>query len=183
MLHRLFPGYRRRHAAAALYVALVDQARQPAYYTAFGVPDTPLGRFDMISLMVFLALRRLQADGTKHKAFCQALFDFMFTDMDRNLREMGVGDLSVGKKVKGLAQAFYGRADAYERGLRAGDDAGLIEALGRNLYGDAPEPVAGSAVAAMAGHVRELAAALETHRAEDLLEARLNLPVPAAAAR
>src|SRR3546814_18727724 len=80
-------------------------------------------------------LRRLR-EGGGHEAFAQALFDHMFADMDYNLRELGVGDLSVGKKVKQMAQGFYGRATAYESGLAAGEEAELGDALRRNLYGD-----------------------------------------------
>lgn len=178
MLDRLFPRLRRRRAAATLYVALVDHARLPGYYSGLGVPDTPLGRFDMIALLVFLALRRLQADGLRHRAFCQALFDYMFTDMDRNLREMGVGDLSVGKKVKDLAQAFYGRSDAYERGLRAADDAELMAALRRNLYADAA--VAEATLSAMAQQTRALAAALDAQPSDVLLAGAPVLPPPPA---
>jgi cytochrome b pre-mRNA-processing protein 3 len=121
-------------AAKQLYATLVAQARQPGFYTACGVPDTPDGRFDMILLHAFLLLRRLKRDHAKTVALGQAVFDLMFADMDQNLREMGVGDLSVGKRVKAMAQAFYGRIAAYETGLAASNGGTLAHALRRNLY-------------------------------------------------
>jgi cytochrome b pre-mRNA-processing protein 3 len=120
-------------AARDLYVTIVRQGRQPGFYTACGVPDSPDGRFDMIALHAYLVLRRLKREQGKTAALAQALFDLMFADMDHNLREMGVGDLSVGRRVKALAQAFYGRVAAYDEGLD-GDDATLKAALRRNIY-------------------------------------------------
>src|SRR3546814_3001190 len=102
----------------------------------------------MVALHVFLLLRRLVAEAARKQdaqKLAQGIFDTMFLDMDENLREIGVGDLSVGKKVKQMAQAMYGRIAAYEDGL-AGDDAQLAEAVRRNLYGTvSAEPVAAAA--------------------------------------
>src|SRR5690349_8287815 len=97
MLSRLFPMRQTDHkpAAAALYRAVVGQARTPAFYVAYGVPDTLDGRFDLIALHMFLVLHRLKTDSLAAN-LSQALFDIMFDDMDRSLREMGVGDLGVG---------------------------------------------------------------------------------------
>lgn len=124
---------RRTAAALALYNAVVRHARAPDFYLRLGVPDTVDGRFDMIALHVYLVLRRLGRADDEDKRFAQALFDAMFMDLDRNLREMGAGDLGIGRKVKGLAAAFYGRIQAYDAGLEAGDGA-LDEALRRNLF-------------------------------------------------
>ena len=135
--------------AVTLYRAIVAQARQPHFYRDLGVPDSLDGRFDMIILHAYLASRRLKAMNTAgSQALNQALFDLMFADMDSSLREIGVGDLSVGKKVKAMAQAFYGRVEAYDAGLAAGDDR-LAEALLRNLYGTVtPQPAQSLAMAA-----------------------------------
>jgi cytochrome b pre-mRNA-processing protein 3 len=130
---------RYRDAAERLYGAIVAQARDPAFYLHCGVPDTVEGRFDMISLHAYLVLRRLRGTDTEAKAVGQELFDLMFADMDRNLREMGTGDLGVGRKVKALAKAFYGRIRAYDAAL-AGRDQDLATALGRNLFGDPATP-------------------------------------------
>lgn len=130
--------FRRRarpdEAAHALYLALVAQARQPAFFRDLGVPDTLDGRFDMVALHAFLVLHRLRGEGPAAAALGQRLFDVMFADMDQALRELGVGDLSVGKKIKAMASAFYGRIAAYQMPLEAGDRDGLAEALRRNLF-------------------------------------------------
>src|SRR5271166_5584648 len=97
----------RRHAAS-LYGSLVEHARAPALYAEGGVPDSLDGRFESIALHVFLALRRLRHGGDAEAPLGQALFDRMFEDMDGSLREIGVGDLSVGVKVKEMARALYG---------------------------------------------------------------------------
>lgn len=149
ILRRLLGDSGRDDPARALYERIVLAARRPAFYLAGGVPDTPDGRFDMIALHAHLVLRRLgrekgQAD------LAQALFDLMFADMDQNLREMGVGDLGVGRMVKGLATAFQGRIQAYDAGIAAGD-ATLADALRRNVYRrGAPSD---AAVAALAAYV------------------------------
>ncbi|MBI3514083.1 MAG: ubiquinol-cytochrome C chaperone family protein, partial [Proteobacteria bacterium] len=96
---------------------------------------------------------------TAMSARAQALFDAMFADMDRSLREIGVGDLSVGKRVKDMARGLYGRIAAYEAGL---DDAGdaLAEALARNVYGTVPPPPR-PALDALARYVRQACAAFD----------------------
>jgi len=120
--------------AHVLYVAIVNQARQPFLFDKFGVPDTVDGRFDMISLHVFLILRKLNNDEYKVKGLSQSLFDTMFADMDRSLREMGAGDLGVGKRVKAMATAFYGRLSAYEKAMEREDSELLTGAILRNVF-------------------------------------------------
>ena len=99
-----------------LYGAAVAAARDPFLYTALRVPDTLDGRFDMIGLHTFLLIQRLKREPAPGPALAQAVFDAMFSDMDINLREMGVGDLSVGRKVRVMWEAFHGRAAAYADG-------------------------------------------------------------------
>jgi cytochrome b pre-mRNA-processing protein 3 len=108
-------------AARALYERAVAQARQPGFYTALGVPDSLDGRFDLVAVHVFLLLYRLKRERAAAAPLAQCLFDVMFDDMDESLRELGVGDLGVGWRVKAMAKALYGRLAAYEAGL-AGDD-------------------------------------------------------------
>ncbi len=134
MLSRIRQRRENRHAVAQVYVRLVEQARRPEFFEKLGVPDTVMGRFNAIALHAFLLFHRLKGEGASADLFAQALFDHMFADMDRNLRELGVGDLSVGKKVKSLAKSFYGRTVAYERGLLADDEGDLEASLRRNLY-------------------------------------------------
>jgi cytochrome b pre-mRNA-processing protein 3 len=150
---------KRRESAFDLYSRAVDQAREPAFFGALGVPDTVDGRFEMIALHVYLILRRLKAEGQEAADLSQELFDAMFADMDRALRELGVGDLSVGKKVKVMARGFFGRIKAYDEGLAALGSAVLAEAMRRNLYGTGePDP---AHPAAMADYLRREAVALD----------------------
>ncbi len=118
----------------ALYRRIVEQARRPAFYQELGVADTPDGRFDMLCVHAWLVMRRLRGEGDVATEFSQTLFDLMFQDMDRNLRELGVGDLAVGKRIKGMAQGFYGRIQAYDAALDADDMPALCQALRRNVY-------------------------------------------------
>ena len=120
-----------------LYIAIVDQARGSAFYTQLGVPDTLDGRFDMIIMHTMMVMRRLRVEGKQVEDMTQALLDYMFNDMDRSLREIGIGDMSVGKHVKKMAKAFYGRAEQYEIGMD-GTATALSDALKANLYRGAP---------------------------------------------
>jgi len=157
---RFFERRRRERAASDLYLKVVEQARQPEFYASFGVPDTLEARFDMIVLHAWLVLRRLgTVKSEQAKALSQATFDLMFADMDRNLREMGVTDLRVGKRVQRMAEAFYGRAAAYDKGLGEGGAVGLGDALTRNLYQG--EAVAAGHVDAMAAYIKRQVAHLD----------------------
>ena len=130
-------GNRHERTGFELYGAAVRAAREAWFYTALGVPDTLDGRFDLVGVHVFLVIRRLRALPAPGPALAQSVFDAMFHDMDVNLREMGVGDLSVGKKVRAMWEAFHGRAVAYEAALAAADAAKLAVALRRNVWRDA----------------------------------------------
>jgi len=133
-----------------LYGAAVAAARAPFCYADLGVPDTLDGRFDMVGLHVFLVIRRLGALPSPGPLLGQAVFDAMFADMDVNLREMGVGDLSVGRKNRVMWEAFHGRSAAYQTALNAGDDAALAAAIARNVWRGAPVPrVAGQGADAL----------------------------------
>ncbi|ESR23276.1 ubiquinol-cytochrome C chaperone family protein [Lutibaculum baratangense] len=138
MLQRLFRPAA-RDAARPLYDAVVAQARQPVFYAEIGVPDTPEGRYDLIVLHVILVLRRLRAEGEDGRRFGQHLFDTLFRDMDRSLREMGVGDLIVPKRIRKMGEAFYGRAGRYEPALEARDEAALAEGIAANILGRDPD--------------------------------------------
>ncbi|MSP04439.1 MAG: ubiquinol-cytochrome C chaperone [Acetobacteraceae bacterium] len=134
---------RYERASFALYTRLVAAAREEALYGEIGVPDTLDGRFDLVGLYAAILIRRLRSLPEPGPALAQAVFDAMFSDMDVNLREMGVGDLSVGRKVREMWEAFHGRAGAYEAGLAAGDVAELAAALVRNVWrGVAPNGAA-----------------------------------------
>ena len=141
-----------------------------------GVPDTVDGRFELIVLHAFLYLHRLKREHPEAAALGQHFFDTMFTDFDRSLREMGTGDLSVGREIKRMAQAFYGRIDVYERGLKTGEPA-LRAALARNLFGTA-SAAAPASLAAMAEYVRGTAARLDAQPASDLLAGEIDFGHP-----
>ncbi len=119
-------------AAGHLYDTIVNQARHPRFYLQYGVPDTVDGRFDMILLHAFIVLHRLKKNRGQTAKLAQELFDLMFADMDQNLRELGVGDLSVGPKIRKMTSAFNGRIVAYENSLN--DSLALAEAIDRNVF-------------------------------------------------
>ena len=125
------------------YLSIVKQARRPELYMTGGAPDNFDGRFDMMALHVHLVLRRLRALGMGRSDIGQDLFDLFFKDMDQAMREAGVGDMGVGKKVQKMVEAFYGRATAYDEVLDALHDinredmvSGIYDILSRNLYPD-----------------------------------------------
>lgn len=169
MLKRLFRESAARRAASSLYATAVGQSRTPVFYTDHSVPDTVDGRFDMISLHVFLLLRRLKSGGKAATEVAQALYDAMFNDMDRSLREMGAGDLGVGRRVKTMTQAFSGRVAAYDAGLDGSEET-LCAALARNLFRG--EQVSDEAVAALARYMRGQAAALADQPIEAVIGGR-----------
>src|SRR5438105_12562141 len=123
MILRLFRPTRRPDTIAALYGAIVAQARHPAFYVHYGVPDTMEGRFDMIVLHAALFFRRLRGESNADRALGQSVFDLFCRDMDHSLREIGVGDLAVPKHMLRLAEAFYGRAAAYDLAIASDDSA------------------------------------------------------------
>ncbi len=114
-----------------IYGMIVTQAREPLFYRDFGVPDTVNGRFDLLLMHLWLVLRCLKPAGGG-LALSQALFDHFCNDMDDNLREMGVGDLTVPKRMQAFGEAFYGRTAAYDLALTAGHEA-LAQALCKNI--------------------------------------------------
>jgi cytochrome b pre-mRNA-processing protein 3 len=158
--------------AARLYGAIIAQARQPAFYMTHGVPDSIDGRFEMVALHSYLVLRRLRGAGERAERLSQALVDALFSDMDASLREMGAGDLGVGKRVKRMATAFYGRVGAYEAAENSGDPA---EAFRRNLFGTVT-PTPGQ-LAAMVGYVEAAGAALAEQSLDEIFAGHPAFPV------
>ncbi len=180
-LASLFRRNRHRDAALQIYEAVVERAREPIFFTDFGVPDTIDGRFELTALHGFLVLNRLKVDHSRTVDLAQELFDAMFVDFDRSLREMGVGDLGVGRHIKTMAKAIYGRIGAYERGLKADEAAQLDEALRRNLYGTVT-PAAGD-VEAMADYLRACAAILAAQPTAELIAGSVTFAALPGAAR
>ena len=157
-------------SAAALYDAVVTQSRRSEFFEFLGVPDSVDGRFDMIVVHSFLLLRRLKLETKPVGDLPQVIFDTMFGDMDRSLREMGAGDLGVGRRVKAMAKSFYGRIAVYERGL-SGSAGELEDALARNLYGTTQGDA--ECVSAVAAYMRREAHGLEQQSGADLLAGRI----------
>ena len=158
------------------YLSIVKQARRPELYANGGAPDNFDGRFDMMALHVHLVLRRLRALGMGRSDVGQDLFDLFFRDMDQAMREAGVGDMGVGKKVQKMVEAFYGRATAYDAVLDAdaGNMAsGLYDILSRNLY---PDAALSAQRETALNSLADYALGLETHLAgktvEDILSGR-----------
>jgi len=180
------PGFgrrkrRERAIARRLYDEVVRQARSPSFYADGGVPDTVDGRFEMVVLHAWLVIGRLTAGGDDAKRIAQCLFDAMIADMDRSLREMGVGDLGVGRKVKAMAEAYYGRSRAYDSALSAGG-ADLSGALRRNVFGTVPpDDETRGAVDGMARYVGAAAQGLREQPIEEIAQGRVRFvdyPVP-----
>ena len=158
---------RKPSAASRLYGAIVALARQEKFYTDMEVPDNLDGRFDMIVLNMYLVLDRLRGVSPK---FRQDLTDILFADLDRSLREMGVGDLSVSKKIRPMAEAFTGRLLAYAAAQEQGELA-MIEAVQRNIYAGATNPKANILVK----WISDARATLAKNTDEALVGGELNL--------
>jgi cytochrome b pre-mRNA-processing protein 3 len=166
LLDRLFRPRAALAVGRSLYALAVDQARMPGLYTELGAPDTVEGRFDTYSLHVVLLLDRLRGQGAEAADVSQVLFDAYVKDLDTALRELGVGDLSVGKKMRKLGEAFYGRGKSYEAAFAALPDTGPLEALLiRTVYAGAPATTAPR----LAGYVVAQRAALAAQPIERLL--------------
>ena len=163
----------RTHEAEKLYSAVIEVARRPIFYEQFGVQDTVDGRFDSLSLVVVLVMRKLKNCGADGKEISQHLFDSMFADMDLSLREMGAGDIGVSKRVRIMAEAFLGRLEAYVSALDHDDQTALAAALRRNLFrGDSNvDPLNNGAV----DYVFALASEISNLDPDDLLLGNLDL--------
>lgn len=169
ILKRLFGDRDERSALIPLYNAIVERARQPRWYREGMVPDTLDGRFDMIAALLTLVLLRLEAEGEHGRGPSALLTELFVDDMDGQLRQIGIGDLLVGKHIGKMMSALGGRLTAYREGLASGGD--LEGALERNLYRG--EAVDKAAVATVAQDVRTFHAGLAATSFEAVREGRL----------
>ncbi len=185
MILRLFRSKSPAPNIRDLYGAIVAQARKPAFYTGYGVPDTLEGRFDLIVLHLVLVLAQIgaivgqdreQQIDRAERAIGQRLFDAFCRDLDDNLREMGVGDLAVPKRMRGFGEAFYGRQTAYLAALAAPDRRELENALARNIFS---ETKAGHGPARLAAYVRAVLSQFQAQKGFDAALARGQLIFPA----
>jgi cytochrome b pre-mRNA-processing protein 3 len=161
MILGLFLGAKRNRTVASLYGMIVAQARAEAFYTQFGVPDTVTGRFELLVLHAVLLLRRLERGSEPVRQLGQGVFDRFCADMDASMREWGVGDPSVPKKMMAVGEAFYGRQAAYMAALEVpGPAMPLSEALARNILG-VPVHSCGPGLARLAHYVQVTARTLD----------------------
>jgi cytochrome b pre-mRNA-processing protein 3 len=168
----LFKSRKHTKVAQTLYASILIQARLPVFYTDYGVQDTIDGRFDMIILHAHILFNRLKGGPAEEQEIAQAVFDMMFADMDQNLREMGVGDVGVSKRIKAMAEAFYGRATAYANGMREHDNSKLIAALRRNLYRNSE--ASDQQIIDVSSYIRNQVAHLKSQQLSELLHGNIS---------
>jgi len=175
MFQRLLGRERRANQAIveALYATIVASARQPKFYSDWNVPDTPLGRFEMLSLHIFLFLRRTRGETGATAAIAQEITDTFFLEVDHSLRELGIGDVGVPKRMKKLARMFYGRVESYGGALDAGDKDALAEALRRNVR---PESAQWQQASELAAYVQTAARDLADQPTGEIDAGRLKFP-------
>lgn len=169
-------GRRGRNAAIVerLYETVAEASRRPAFFRDLGVPDTVEGRFEMLTLHAHLAVRRLRALPDPATDLAQDLVDAIFAHFDAALRELGVGDITVPKRMKTMASAFLGRSKAYEQALSQGDP--LVEALRRNVFAGAPRVA--EAPEALESYVRSTIDQLDRQGFDEFVNGTLTFPEP-----
>lgn len=158
--------------ATELYGSIVTQARQTVFYERLGVPDTIEGRLGVLVLVMFLAMDRLSAEGEPGRALAQALAETFVTDMDDNMREIGISDLKVPTKVKKAGAALYERMSAYKAALEQSEDHRLAALISEHVYDNA----AAAGGRPLARYLRRGRSELAAQPGEDLLAGRIALP-------
>lgn len=187
----IFGLSRRRKSNRAIvdtvYAKLTEAGRQPQFYSDLDVPDTVMGRFELIAAHVIVFLRRTTTGGQALSALGQDIVDLFFLDLDHSMREIGIGDTGVPKRMKQLARMFYGRFEAYDKALAGGDVEALAEALARNVHPRRLDAGQGGRAAEtdreIARHLLDLARWLDSLDEEHFLSARFDMPTVAARAR
>jgi cytochrome b pre-mRNA-processing protein 3 len=163
--------------ATKLYGSAVTQARDPVFYAIYGVPDTPEGRFGMLIVHLYLVLERLKGEGEAGAALSRSLVEAFITDMDDSMREMGVGDWSVPRKVKKATAALYDRVSQYRASVAEAGGAALVEALRRDVYGSiAPAEGSVGGATALAAYMCNATAALAAQAAAEVLAGCIVFP-------
>ena len=177
MIFRLFRRSDNQAVIAGLYAGMVAAARQPALFTGLGMVDTFEGRFESVTLHAALVLRRLNALPLPGPEMAQDLIDAVFRHFDHTLREMGVGDTAVPKRMKRLVEAFLGRSGAYDEALRRGSDA-LADALARNVLA-AADGTTPATLPALTRYVEAATVLLDEAPLQAFIEGRPPFPDPA----
>ena len=162
-----------REVSDALYEAIVASARQTFFYAECDVPDSPLGRYEMLAVHMFLFLERARGGSVALSDLAQELTDEFFKDVEHSLRELGIGDLGVPKRMKKLAKMFYGRAEAYRTAITDNDRPALAAALARNIWPDRQEQPHATELAA---YVERAHLLLAGQVESDLLSGRIEFP-------
>ena len=171
-LSNIFGRRDARARLAPLYAATVAAARDPFWYREGEVPDTVDGRFDMIAAILALVLLRLEAEGERTRTETVLLAEAFIDDMEGNIRQLGTGDLVVGKRIGGMMGALGGRLSAFRGAL--GDDGMLAQAVARNIFHDAPPSDAAlSIVVAALRRIHGGLAALDT---SEILDGKVPMP-------
>jgi cytochrome b pre-mRNA-processing protein 3 len=177
LLSRLFRKKPIKVAARALYDQLSLAAREPALYGEGRVPDSPDGRFEMLALHASVLFGRLSKRGDQAEETSQEVFNIMFSALDHALRELGVGDLSVGKRIRKLAESFYGRMAVYTGALELpeGEQMGVLaEAIGVHVL--EKDPATQGFATELASRIRDWTLDLQGVADETLLSGELPLP-------
>lgn len=167
-LDRIFGGRQDREAYRPLYDAIVNAGRDPAWYVAGQVPDTIDGRFDMLAAILALTLLRLEGGGERTRGPSVLLTEIFVDDMDGSIRQIGIGDLMVGKQIGKMMGALGGRLTAFRGEIASGGDFTAVVA--RNIFHGAPPNQA--AVDYVSGRLRDLHERLHAVRPEELLKGR-----------
>ncbi len=157
------------------YEALTSAARIPLLYSEFGVPDTVMGRYEMLSIVMILFFRRTAKSSTSGQELAQEIVDVFFQDLDHSIRELGIGDQGVPKRMKKLAGMFYGRLEAYARALDAGDVDELAKSLARNIY---PESQSAPDMERLAAWMVEAERHLAATPEDDITRGSAVIPAP-----
>ena len=179
MILRRFRAKPYGHNIDELYGVIVAQARATAFYRDYGVPDTVQGRFDLIVLHLVLLIDRMDRNGDRGRGIGQRLFDVFCRDLDDNLREMGVGDLAVPKRMRGFGEAFYGRQAAYLAAFAAADPQELEKALQRNIF---PGTDVGRGALRLAKYVREARRRIDGQDHGAIARGEIGFPQPSSVA-
>lgn len=169
---------KKRHNQAIMtrqYDALTRVSRQPVFFLDYGMPDTVMGRFEMVAIVMILFFRRTSKSPTSGQQLAQEIVDAFFQDLDHSIRELGIGDVGVPKRMKKFAGMFYGRLESYSRAMEAGDETGLAEALRRNIHPEKPDA---PDMLAMARYMLEAEKTLAAVAEDDIATGSLSLPVP-----
>lgn len=169
----------RKHNQAIMkrqYDLLTAISRDPVFFTDYDLPDTVMGRFEMVSIVMILFFRRTRASDTSGQELAQEIVDAFFQDLDHAIREIGIGDVAVPKRMKKFAGMFYGRLESYAKALDSRDEAGLADALRRNIHpdrADAPD------MQRLAHYIIETEQTLSAEPEERIATGTLAFPAPA----